>query len=279
MRLGSFGRALAALLLATAWPVMASEHVPPGGLPYGARVQSGPNGYSLARPEVPATAFRPAAWHVFLIAADRAEPVFDNAVARLARHFEQRYGIRAERFSARLRPLPGARTATLLDIRMAAETRRLAANDACLFYFTSHGEIGGIAMAAEGRIVSPAAIDALVDAVCGARPTIVVVSACHSGTFLRPVLARRNRIILTAARADRSSFGCSFRETLTVYDRCFLDSWDTSATFQSLHDAIVACVGETEVARRFRPASLPQAFFGRAMRDFPLALLAAAGGR
>ncbi len=273
--LAGFG--LMAALLAAA-PAFGVEP-PPAGIPHGAGAQAGPNGYNLARPSVPVTAFRPGAWHVFLIAADRAEPVFDNAVARLARHFEERYGIKAERFSARARPLPGARTATLLDIRMAAEQRRIAPNDACLFYFTSHGEIGGIAMASEGQVVAPAAIDALIDKICGARPTILVVSACHSGTFLRAPVVRRNRIVLTAARADRSSFGCSFRETLTVYDRCFLESWDKSATFQALHGAIEACVTAAETARRYRPASLPQAFFGRTMRDFSLALLAAAGRR
>ncbi len=241
-------------------------------LPLGSTQQAGPNGYNLAQPEVPASPYRPFAWHVFLIAADRAEPVFDNAVARLAQLFESRYGIKAERFSARRTPRLGARSATLAEIRATALARRLGPDDACLFYFTTHGEPRGIVMAAQRALVDPLEIDALIDEVCGTRPTILVVSACHSGVFMVPAVAGANRVILTAARADRSSFGCSFSEQLSFYDRCFIESWAAAGTWQTLHAAITSCVTATETSRRFRPPSLPQAFFGRLMRDLPLTL-------
>ncbi len=266
--------AAAALLAATAGAaaVHAQQTAPPG-IPLGSLLQAGPTGYNLAQPEVPVSAYRPPTWHVFLVAADRAEPVFDNAVARLGQLFESRYGIKAERFSARALPRPGTRSATLAEIRAAGLARRIGPNDACLFYFTTHGEIRGIGMAAQRSLVGPPAIDALIEELCGARPTVLVVSACHSGVFMQPALARSHRIMLAAARADRSSFGCSFREDLSFYDRCFIESWDAAATWQTLHAAIASCVHATETARRFRPPSLPQAFFGRQMRDLPLTLV------
>src|SRR5687768_63989 len=73
----------------------------PRTIPLGSQVQAGPEGYDLARPDVSATAFQPLAWHIFLVAADRSEPVFDNAVAHLAQLFQSRYGITVEQFSAR----------------------------------------------------------------------------------------------------------------------------------------------------------------------------------
>jgi hypothetical protein len=221
-----------------------------------------------ARAEGPA----PRNWHVFLVAADRAEPVFDNAVDRLAAMFKKRYGIATERFTSRMRHRGDKHDATWQEIARVATGRRIAPGDACLFYFTSHGDEGGLFMARHRSLLPPEDLARLLDRACGTRPTVVVVSACHSGTFLRPALTTDNRVILTAARADRSSFGCSFKEKLSVYDRCFLDSWGASATWASLHTMIAACVGATERARKYSPPSEPQAFFGRLVRDLPVDL-------
>jgi hypothetical protein len=218
-----------------------------------------------ARAEGPA----PRAWHVFLVAADRAEPVFDNAVDRLAALFKGRYGILAERFTPRAQRADGKHDATWQDISRVALARRMAPGDACLFYFTSHGDQGGLYMARHRALLPPEDLARLLDSICGRRPTVVVVSACHSGTFLRPQLTTDNRVILTAARADRSSFGCSFREALSVYDRCFLESWGASPTWSALHGAISTCVRGVEQQRRYRPPSEPQAFFGRLVRSLP----------
>jgi hypothetical protein len=146
----------------------------------------------------------PRNWHVFLIAADRAEPVFDNAVDRLAAMFKKRYGIAAERFTSRLRHRGDKHDATWQDIARVATGRRMAPGDACLFYFTSHGDEGGLFMARHRSLLPPEDLAALLDRTCGTRPTVIVVSACHSGTFLRPGLTTANRVILTAARSDRS---------------------------------------------------------------------------
>lgn len=223
---------------------------------------------AAARAEGPA----PRNWHVFLIAADRAEPVFDNAVDRLAALFKTKYGIAAERFTARMRHRGDKHDATWQDISRVALGRRIGPNDACLFYFTSHGDTGGLYMARHDSLLPPEDLAHLLDRACGTRPTVVVVSACHSGTFLRPGLTTENRVILTAARTDRSSFGCSFKETLSVYDRCFLASWGPSTTWTGLHGAVAGCVRAAERARNYRPPSEPQAHFGRAVRTLPLAM-------
>jgi len=214
----------------------------------------------------------PRAWHVFLIAADRAEPVFDNAVDRLAALFKSRYGILAERFTSRRQRAAGKHDATFQDIGRVALARNMAPGDACLFYFTSHGDQGGLYMARHRSLLPPEDLARLLDQACGTRTTVVVVSACHSGTFLRRALTTDNRVILTAARADRSSFGCSFKEQLSVYDRCFLDSWGASPTWAALHAAVTACVRAAEQQRRYRPPSEPQAFFGRLVRALPVSL-------
>lgn len=220
----------------------------------------------------PARAEAPRAWHVFLVAADRAEPVFDNAVDRLSALFKSRYGVTAVQFTARFGQTKGKHPATWQAINRVVLARRMAPGDACLFYFTSHGDAGGLYMARHRALLPPEELARLLDRACGTRPTVVVVSACYSGTFLRPALATANRVILTAARADRSSFGCGFREALSVYDRCFLDSWGANPTWTQLHGAIAACVAAAERRMHYRPPSEPQAFFGRLVRALPASL-------
>lgn len=215
-------------------------------------------------------------WHVFLIAGDREEPVFDNAVDRLAALFQARHGIAAERFSARV-PVPaGKRAATWQEIARTIRARPIGPADSCFFYFTSHGEAGGLYMARHDALIPPEEFAALIGDVCGARPTVLVVSACHSGTFVRPGLTRDNWVVLTAARRDRSSFGCSHTEELTVYDRCFMAAWPRAGTWPGVHQLVANCVSATEQQRRFTPPSLPQAHFGRATRRLPVRPQAAA---
>ena len=82
--------------------------------------------------------------------------------------------------------------------------------------------------------MSPASLANALDAGCGTRPTVVVVSACHSGIFLAPAMRRPNRIVLAAARADRGSFGCGTDDQYTYYDQCLLQQFDGAATWRSL---------------------------------------------
>ena len=55
-------------------------------------------------------------------------------------------------------------------------------------------------------ILRPGVLANMLDRTCGKRPTVVIISACFSGVFL-PALASSNRMVLTAARPDRTSFG------------------------------------------------------------------------
>jgi hypothetical protein len=56
----------------------------------------------------------------------------------------------------------------------------------------------------------------------GDGPALVIISACHSGSFV-PALRAPNRIIIAAAAADRVSFGCGKNSASTVFMRALLD--------------------------------------------------------
>lgn len=136
------------------------------------------------------------------------------------------------------------------------------ADGGCLVYFSSHGSPDGVVV--DDRIWAPTAVATLLDQTCGARPTVVVISACFSGVFV-PTLARPNRMVLTAARPDRSSFGCGEADRYPFFDDCFLHSLSGAHDFPQLGHAVQACVAAREIREHMYPPSEPQLWVGPAL--------------
>ena len=146
---------------------------------------------------------------------------------------------------------------SMLDALKASAARAPAG---CLVYYTSHGApVQGAVMDVMGKqyMFSPAEMAALVEEACPNRPTIVVVSACFSGAFLPPLQGPR-RMVITAARADRSSFGCSSEDKYPFFDACFMESVGVARNFPALAPAIQTCVSRREREMRLSPPSEPQ---------------------
>jgi hypothetical protein len=150
----------------------------------------------------------------------------------------------------------------------------LHAKAGCLVYVTSHGAPQGVVL--DGQLAPPQLIDQIVSSACPKRPVIVIISACFSGVFV-PVLADPNRMILTAARPDRSSFGCSESDKYPYFDACMLQELPAAHDFVVLGKAVQACVARKETETGMRPPSEPQLFIGPALRPF-LPLMAFAPG-
>ena len=133
----------------------------------------------------------------------------------------------------------------------------------CLLYFSSHGAPQGVLV--DKTILAPALLGAILDRTCGQRPTVVVISACFSGVFI-PQLAQPNRMILTAARADRTSFGCGEANKYPFFDECFLQSTPQARDFQNLVREVQTCVASREKKEGMTPPSEPQAWIGPQLR-------------
>jgi hypothetical protein len=125
----------------------------------------------------------------------------------------------------------------------------------CLLYFSSHGTPGGLVLG--DIVVKPEDVAGLVDDACGDRPTVVIVSACFSGTFV-PALKAANRMILTAARADRTSFGCGQDDKYPYFDTCVLAELKDAGSFPRLADRVRDCVSKREAETGMTPPSEPQ---------------------
>jgi Peptidase C13 family len=144
-------------------------------------------------------------------------------------------------------------------IQAALDTLAQRAPGGCFVYMTSHGAPTGFWM--DDHVVSPKRIAAILDEACGNRPTIAIVSSCFSGVFV-PKLSGANRFVFTAARPDRTSFGCGQSDKYTFFDQCFLQSLPGSHDFPGLADRVRACVSTRETQEQMTPPSDPQLSVG-----------------
>jgi hypothetical protein len=209
-------------------------------------------------------------WRVVLVAGDDSAAVFDNAVDRLTEILAGRPGIEIQRLTSdrRLRSSTrGIASAKAIDSALTGTVAQ-----GCFVFMTSHGTVDGLYLREDDdsdRTLSPGKLDRILDKQCGARPTVVVVSACHAGVFIGRASKGDNRIWLTAARDDRVSFGCDAEFELTYFDECLIGAWPKSKTWQQLFDRTTTCVRlkESELSES---SSMPQAFFGDGVEDLEL---------
>jgi hypothetical protein len=137
------------------------------------------------------------------------------------------------------------------------------ATGGCLIYFSSHGAPQGVVL--NDHLLPPALMDDMVQSACGVRPTIVIISACFSGVFIDAMKAN-NRMILTAARPDRSSFGCGESDRYPYFDTCVLKVWPDVHDFAAIGPKVQACVAARETELGATPPSEPQLYIGPGLR-------------
>lgn len=212
-------------------------------------------------------------WGALFVAGDDSITAFDNATRRFYAIIERKPDVNLRRLTSDLMIAPSPDEIAdphTIDAALAFVTK--AHQENCLLFMTSHGSKDGFYLSqagAKGGLLPPDVLDRWLDDHCGTRPTVVIVSACYSGIFMEQGMAQPNRIILTAARRDRTSFGCAADQTYTYFDRCLLDSWTWVYTWQELYDRTRSCVLDREAELGAKPSE-PQAYFGPDVASLPM---------
>ena len=223
-------------------------------------------GVLTSQPVANAATANPAArWQVVLAAGDDAEPVFDNATRALSQRLADA-GVpttNIHRLSASTAELGAAVEPALAGVLLQRiGTLPVRPGDRCLIFLTSHGERdAGLWLARSNSALSPNELAQALSGGCANVPTVVIVSACYSGSFAVGRMAKPNRIVLTAARNDRPSFGCQAHRMYNFFDECLLLALPKSATWRGVADGSKECVRRMERALGAR-RSEPQAYFG-----------------
>jgi hypothetical protein len=147
-------------------------------------------------------------------------------------------------------------------VEALARSLQVAANgldaekDVLFLILTSHGSPDGLAVKA-GRLTQTLTPSRLAEMLgkTGVRHKVVVISACYSGVFV-PRLANPDVLVITAADAEHSSFGCEDKAKWTYFGEAFFDV--ALRHDASVKDAFLdarALVRKRELREHFEPSN------------------------
>lgn len=194
------------------------------------------------------------------LAGDGKQSVFLREADFVSRLLDQRFGaygrIRLVNHRDHLADRPLATRENLgRALRTLAE--RSGPEDLLFIYLTSHGSHNHELALDQPRLdlaSLPADELAALMAPLKDRDKIVVISACYSGGFI-PALKDDRTLIITAARADRVSFGCSEENDFTYFGRAlFADALTETDDIERAFQRARERVAEREKADGFDPS-------------------------
>ncbi|MBE1160957.1 C13 family peptidase [Dyella acidiphila] len=167
--------------------------------------------------------------YLLTFAGDGGEDVFRNEAEYAAQLFTKRFGPTAhalvlENNPSTLQAHPLANWSNLEDTLDKLSQVMKPDQDVLVLYMTSHGDEDHNLLVD----MDPLPLDQIgapdLAGILKKRPfkwKVVVVNACYSGGFV-PDLKGPGTLVLTAARTDRSSFGCGSDSNITYFGKAWL---------------------------------------------------------
>jgi hypothetical protein len=115
--------------------------------------------------------------------------------------------------------------------------------DILVVYLTSHGasdfRLEASQWPPDAQPLTPAALRKMLDA-SGVKYRVIAISACYSGGWVEP-LASATTLVMTAADAQHTSYGCGTKSELTFFGRAVFDEQLRRNT-RSFEDAFTQAV-------------------------------------
>lgn len=202
-------------------------------------------------------------------AGDASQDVFLREMNSVRDLFDSRFDTRGRSLAlinnaATVDTVPLANSHNLLAALDQVAARMDREEDVLFLFLTTHGKPGILAVNFDplqlNNLTAPD-LRSLLDR-AEIKWRVIVVSACYSGSFI-DVLKTENTLIVTAARKDRVSFGCSHENDFTYFGRAYFDQAlrKTYSFIDAFGDAR-KIVNTWEVDEELKP-SLPQIFVGK----------------
>ena len=192
--------------------------------------------------------------YALYVAGDGQQEVFRREVAYVDELMASRFGTRGRSVSlvnsrSSAERLPLATTHSIEQALQALAQKMNRERDLLFVFLTSHGSRTHELSLDMPRMALPdlpaARLGQLLKAT-GIRNQVVVVSACYAGGFV-PALQGERTWVITAARADRTSFGCADDNEFTYFGRAlFKDAIPQAATLSDAFEQARKLVDEWE---------------------------------
>jgi hypothetical protein len=200
------------------------------------------------------------------------QKVFAQEIGLASRVLSERYGMenRALSLINDQRDLERAPLASVAGLKYALRglaSRMNADNDVLFLVISSHGaKDPAIAVSNSDLPLNDMTDEDLADALSdsGIKWRVIIISACYAGGFIE-ALKDPHSIVITAAAADRTSFGCSNDRDLTYFGEAFFrDALPEARSLRDAFDRAKSAIALRERRERV-DASKPQAYFGAEM--------------
>jgi len=200
------------------------------------------------------------------------QKVFAQEIGLASRVLGERYdvGNRSLSLINDQRDLEQAPLATVSGLRYALAglaSRMNLDQDVLILSISSHGsEDPAIVVSNSELPLDDLTDEDLADALreSGIRWRVIVISACYAGAFIERLIDPQT-IVITAAAADRTSFGCSNDSDLTYFGEAFYrDALPGARSLRDAFETAKAAIAARERSEHVTPSE-PQGYFGARM--------------
>jgi hypothetical protein len=197
------------------------------------------------------------------------QKVFAQEIGLASRVLGERYAMGERRLSLinDERDLERAPIASVSGLNHALEglaARMDLERDVLFLAISSHGsEDAAVAVSNSDMPLQSLTAEELAGALkdAGIQWRVIIISACFAGGFI-DALRDPKTIVITAAAADRTSFGCSNDSDLTYFGEAFYrDALPGAPSLRAAFESAKAAIAARERAEHQTPSN-PQAWFG-----------------
>lgn len=184
-----------------------------------------------------------------------AEDVFSREAGMVSEVMRERFDaggrqIQLQNHNTTVGTMPWATPLNLQRAIERAAQRMDLSEDVLFLHLTSHGARDGLLSAG----FSPVKVDEVTPqqlktwlTQAGVRYSVISISACYSGSWIAP-LSGPGTLVMTAADADHTSYGCGRKSSLTFFGRAVFDEQLRRSTrsFEAAHAAARKMIAERE---------------------------------
>ncbi len=216
-----------------------------------------------------------------LVYAPYAQSVFVRESAMVAGVLQERFGAQGHVLQLVNHPsvtdsIPWATNQNLQASLQALAAQMDLEQDVLVVYLSSHGgsdfKLATQHWPLEVAELTPQLLRSMLDAV-GVRNRVIAVSACYAGGWIEP-LAGDNTLVMTAADATHTSYGCGSKSELTFFGRAvFNEQLRKSYSFEEAFAAAIPIIQQREIdGKKNDGFSNPQITVGKDIRPVLLKL-------
>jgi len=184
-----------------------------------------------------------------------SEDVFMRESAVVAKAMRERFGAGGRIVELVNNPASARRLPWAMPTNLHKAIQHMAAvmdrdRDVLFLHLTSHGGADGVLAAdswpLETGTMTPQLLKRWLDE-AGVKWRVVSISACYSGSWVAP-LAGEGTLVMTAADADHTSYGCGRRSPLTFFGQAmYVDALYETRSFIAAHAQARRLIEKREV--------------------------------